>query len=85
MTRSVMYELDAMALPQPKVLNLTSEMMPLSSTRICNFMTSPQLKAGLRGSAAKRRGAAEAKDDARRCTDEASADVWGVLWEGANL
>ena len=38
-----MYELEAMALPQPNVLNLTSLMMPLSSTRICSFMTSPQL------------------------------------------
>jgi len=44
MTRSVMYELEAMALPQPKVLNFTSEMMPLSSTRIWSFMTSPQLE-----------------------------------------
>src|ERR1700722_903244 len=43
LTRSVMYELDAIALPQPKVLNLTSEMMPLASTRICSFMTSPHL------------------------------------------
>jgi hypothetical protein len=34
MTRSVKYELEAMALPQPNVLNFTSEMMPLSSTRI---------------------------------------------------
>src|SRR6266705_3229853 len=29
-TRSVIYELEAMALPQPNVLNLTSEMIPLS-------------------------------------------------------
>src|SRR6266705_3173172 len=28
-TRSVIYELEAMALPQPNVLNLTSEMIPL--------------------------------------------------------
>src|SRR6266481_3583249 len=42
-TRSVIYELEAIALPQPNVLNLTSEMMPFSLTRICNFMTSPQL------------------------------------------
>lgn len=34
LTRSVMYELDAMALPQPNVLNLTSLMIPSSSTRI---------------------------------------------------
>jgi hypothetical protein len=38
-----MYELEAMALPQPNVLNLTSLMMPLSSTRIWSFITSPQL------------------------------------------
>ena len=43
LTRSVMYELEAMALPQPKVLNLTSEMTPSSSTLICNFITSPHL------------------------------------------
>lgn len=42
-TRSVMYELEAMALPHPNVLNLTSEMMPFSSTRICSFITSPHL------------------------------------------
>jgi hypothetical protein len=42
-TRSVIYELEAMALPQPNVLNLTSEIIPLSSTRICSFITSPQL------------------------------------------
>ena len=43
LTRSVMYELEAIALPQPKVLNLTSEIIPSSSTLICNFMTSPHL------------------------------------------
>ncbi len=43
LTRSVIYELDAMALPHPNVLNLTSEMIPFSSTRICSFMTSPHL------------------------------------------
>lgn len=43
LTRSVMYELEAMALPQPNVLNLTSEMIPFSSTRIWSFMTSPHL------------------------------------------
>ena len=32
-----------MALPQPNVLNFTSEMMPFSSTRIWSFITSPQL------------------------------------------
>ena len=39
LTRSVMYELEAMADPHPNVLNLTSEMLPLSSTRICSFIT----------------------------------------------
>ena len=38
-TRSVMYEDEAMADPHPNVLNLTSEMMPLSSTLIMSFMT----------------------------------------------
>lgn len=46
LTLSVIYELEAMALPQPKVLNLTSEMTPLSSTRICSFITSPHLPDG---------------------------------------
>lgn len=43
-TLSVIYELEAIALPHPKVLNFTSEMMPFSSTRIWSFMTSPQLE-----------------------------------------
>lgn len=43
LTRSVIYELEAIAEPQPNVLNLTSEMIPFSLTRICNFITSPQL------------------------------------------
>src|SRR5260221_10992381 len=43
LTRSVINELEAIADPQPNVLNLTSEIMPLSSTRICSFITSPQL------------------------------------------
>ena len=30
-----------MADPHPKVLNLTSEIRPFSSTRICSFITSP--------------------------------------------
>ena len=41
LTRSVMKEEDAMADPHPKVLNLTSEIRPFSSTRICSFITSP--------------------------------------------
>lgn len=39
LTRSVMYDDEAMADPQPKVLNLTSEMTPCSSTRIWSFIT----------------------------------------------
>ena len=41
LTRSVMNEEDAMAEPHPKVLNLTSEIRPFSSTRIWSFITSP--------------------------------------------
>lgn len=38
-----------MALPQPKVLNLTSLMVLLfGSTRICNFITSPHAGAPTR-------------------------------------
>lgn len=37
-----------MAEPQPKVLNLTSEMIPDSSTLIDNFITSPQAGAPTR-------------------------------------
>uniref|UniRef100_A0A7S4MF26 Uncharacterized protein n=1 Tax=Odontella aurita TaxID=265563 RepID=A0A7S4MF26_9STRA len=39
---SVATELDAMADPQPNVLNLLSSILPFSSTRICSFITSPQ-------------------------------------------
>ncbi len=39
LTLSVMYDDEAIADPQPNVLNLTSEMTPLSSTRIWSFMT----------------------------------------------
>ena len=39
LTRSVIYDEEAMADPQPNVLNLTSEMFPLSSTRIWSFIT----------------------------------------------
>lgn len=34
-----MYDDEAIAEPHPKVLNLTSEMMPSSLTLICSFMT----------------------------------------------
>ncbi|PSN34376.1 hypothetical protein C0J52_07828 [Blattella germanica] len=36
------YELDAIADPQPKVLNFASIILPFSSTLICSFITSPQ-------------------------------------------
>jgi len=42
LTRSLINEELAIAEPHPKVLNLTSEILPDSSTRICSFMTSPQ-------------------------------------------
>lgn len=42
LTHSVASELEAIAEPQPNVLNLASMILPLSSTLICNFMTSPQ-------------------------------------------
>ena len=38
---SVVSELDAIALPQPKVLNLASEINPSLFTYICNRITSP--------------------------------------------
>lgn len=48
-TSSVRYDEEAIAEPQPKVLNLTSEMVwVLGSTLICNFMTSPQAGAPTR-------------------------------------
>jgi hypothetical protein len=40
-THSVARELEAMAEPQPKVLNLASMIFPSSSIFICNFITSP--------------------------------------------
>lgn len=49
-TRSVRYELDAMALPHPKVLNLTSEMIPLESAVKAAFSQHSNLKGGQRGS-----------------------------------
>jgi hypothetical protein len=42
LTHSVARDEDAMAEPQPKVLNLASWMMPSGDTWICSFMTSPQ-------------------------------------------
>lgn len=42
LTRSVMYELEAIAEPQPKVLNLTSLMIPSASTLIWSFITVPR-------------------------------------------
>lgn len=41
LTHSVANELDAIAEPQPNVLNFASIILPLSSTLICNFITSP--------------------------------------------
>lgn len=48
LTHSVATELLAMAEPQPNVLNLESMIVPFSSTRICNFITSPQAGAPTR-------------------------------------
>lgn len=41
-THSVASELDAIAEPQPNVLNFASMILPFSSTLICSFITSPQ-------------------------------------------
>ena len=41
-THSVTSELEAIAEPQPKVLNLASSISPSAPTLICSFMTSPQ-------------------------------------------
>ena len=40
-THSVAKELEAMAEPQPNVLNLASTIFPFSSTWFCSFMMSP--------------------------------------------
>ena len=40
-SHSVATELDAIAEPQPKVLNFVSVMLPSASTLICSFITSP--------------------------------------------
>ena len=42
LTRSVINDEEAIAEPHPNVLNLTSLIRPLSSTRIWSFITSPQ-------------------------------------------
>lgn len=83
LTRSVMYELDAIALPHPKVLNLTSEMIPFSSTRIWSFMTSPQLQEGCRQSRQHR--VLVKKMNIRRSADEASTDIEISLGERSHL
>ena len=41
LTHSVIKELEAIADPQPNVLNLASSITPSSLTLICNFITSP--------------------------------------------
>jgi len=41
LSHSVASELEAMAAPQPKVLNLASVMTPLPSSLIWSFITSP--------------------------------------------
>ncbi|TGZ48090.1 Uncharacterized protein DBV15_08757 [Temnothorax longispinosus] len=41
-------ELEAIAEPQPNVLNFASIILPLSSTLICSFITSPQAGAPTR-------------------------------------
>jgi hypothetical protein len=48
LTHSVTSELDAIAEPQPKVLNFASSMMPSAPTLICSFITSPQAGAPTR-------------------------------------
>jgi hypothetical protein len=80
LTRSVMYELLAIAEPQPYVLNLTSEMTPCSSTRICSFITSPHLCGRQRG-----RGRVGKDGGVRGGADEAGADVRVSLGHRANL
>ena len=47
-THSVASELEAMADPQPKVLNLASWILPSSETLICRRITSPQAGAPTR-------------------------------------
>ena len=42
LTHPVASDDDAMAEPQPKVLNLASWMIPSGETWICSFITSPQ-------------------------------------------
>jgi len=47
-THSVASEDEAIADPQPKVLNFASSMRPSAPTLICSFMTSPQAGAPTR-------------------------------------
>jgi hypothetical protein len=47
-THSVTSDDDAIAEPQPKVLNLASSISPSAPTLICSFMTSPQAGAPTR-------------------------------------
>lgn len=85
LTRSVIYELEAMALPHPNVLNLTSEMMPFSSTRICSFMTSPHLMTRIGVSPTSTTTKPKPTRDLRRSTDEARADRRVVLGQRTDL
>ena len=48
LTHSVASDDEAMAEPQPKVLNLASSMTPSSLILICSFITSPQAGAPTR-------------------------------------
>jgi hypothetical protein len=82
-TRSVIYELEAIALPQPNVLNLTSEIIPLSSTRIWSFMTSPHLEQHPFSSAREKVG--KTIKYSRRCSYETRTNIDVILWKRANL
>lgn len=56
LSHSVATEEEAMAEPQPKVLNLLSTIFPCASTLICSFITSPHAGAPTRPCCCRARG-----------------------------
>ena len=79
-SHSVATELDAIAEPQPKVLNFVSVMLPSASTLICSFITSPHAGAPTSpwraaGAVKRKRGSGDAAGAAGVNADRANCGV----------
>ena len=80
LSHSVATELDAIAEPQPKVLNFVSVMLPSASTLICSFITSPHAGAPTSpwraaGAVKRKRGSGDAAGAAGVNADRANCGV----------